>query len=64
MEPGIHDGNNPQHWKTGLDGSEAGFQLRSLQGLARQKPRSISRPDLEDAARVPYYLFFDLVRNG
>jgi hypothetical protein len=41
---------------------QAGFELRGLRE-PRPTPEALqSHPDLEDAARVPYYLFFDLVR--
>jgi SAM-dependent methyltransferase len=40
---------------------QAGFQLRSLQEPCPTDKALRSRPDLEDAARVPYYLFLDLV---
>jgi ubiquinone/menaquinone biosynthesis C-methylase UbiE len=40
---------------------ESGFQLRSIQEPRPTDNALRSRPDLEDAARVPYYLFFDLV---
>ena len=41
---------------------EAGFQLRALKEPCPTNQSLRTRPDLEDAARVPYYLFFDLVR--
>jgi SAM-dependent methyltransferase len=41
---------------------EAGFQLRALKEPCPTAEALQSHPDLEDAARVPYYLFFDLVR--
>ena len=40
---------------------EAGFQLRALKEPCPTDQALRARPDLEDAARVPYYLFFDLV---
>jgi SAM-dependent methyltransferase len=40
----------------------AGFQLRALKEPCPTDQALGTRPDLEDAARVPYYLFFDLVR--
>lgn len=40
---------------------EAGFQLRALAEPCPTEQALRTRPDLEDAARVPYYLFFDLV---
>jgi len=40
----------------------AGFQLRALQEPRPTAEALRARPDLEDAARVPYYLFFDLLR--
>ena len=41
---------------------EAGFELRGLRE-PRPTPEALQlHPDLEDAARVPYYLFFDLMR--
>jgi SAM-dependent methyltransferase len=39
---------------------QAGFQLRSLQEPCPREEVLRRRPDLEDAARVPYYLFLDL----
>jgi ubiquinone/menaquinone biosynthesis C-methylase UbiE len=39
----------------------AGFQLRALKEPCPTEQALRTRPDLEDAARVPYYLFFDLV---
>ena len=42
----------------------AGFQLRAFQ---EQRPTDEAlgrRPDLEDATRVPYYVFFDLIKPG
>jgi SAM-dependent methyltransferase len=39
----------------------AGFQLRGLKEPRPSDESLRSRPDLEDAARVAYYLFFDLV---
>jgi len=41
---------------------EAGFALRALKEPRPTDAALRTRPDLEDAARVPYYLFFDLVR--
>jgi len=41
----------------------AGFQLRSLQEPRPTIEALHSRPELHDAARVPYYLIFDLVRK-
>jgi SAM-dependent methyltransferase len=41
---------------------EAGFQLRALKEPRPTDEALRTRPDLEDAARVPYFLFFDLVR--
>ena len=41
---------------------DAGFQLRALKEPCPTDQALGTRPDLEDAARVPYYLFFDLVR--
>lgn len=41
---------------------DAGFQLRALKEPRPTEQALRTRPDLEDAARVPYYLFFDLVR--
>ena len=41
---------------------DAGFQLRAFQEPS-PTPEALRRtPDLEDAARVPYYVFFDLVK--
>ena len=40
----------------------AGFQLRALKEPCPTDQALGTRPDLEDAARVPYYLLFDLVR--
>jgi SAM-dependent methyltransferase len=41
---------------------ESGFRLRGLQEPCPTEQAIRSRPELEDAARVPYYLFFDLQR--
>jgi ubiquinone/menaquinone biosynthesis C-methylase UbiE len=41
---------------------QAGFQVRSLHEPRPTEETIRSRPELEDAARVPYYLFFDLIR--
>jgi ubiquinone/menaquinone biosynthesis C-methylase UbiE len=41
----------------------AGFRLRALREPRPTEEALRARPDLEDAARVPYYLFFDLVRE-
>ena len=41
---------------------DAGFQLRALKEPRPTDEALRARPDLEDAARVPYYLFFDLMR--
>jgi SAM-dependent methyltransferase len=41
---------------------EAGFQLRALKEPRPTDHALRMRPDLEDAARVPYFLLFDLVR--
>jgi SAM-dependent methyltransferase len=41
---------------------EAGFHLRALKEPCPTEQALRARPDLEDAARVPYYLLFDLVR--
>lgn len=43
---------------------EAGFELRAVKEPRPTEQALRSRPDLEDAARVPYYLFFDLARPG
>ncbi|HUL49024.1 MAG TPA: methyltransferase domain-containing protein [Gemmatimonadales bacterium] len=40
----------------------AGFQLRGLKEPRPTDEALRAHPDLEDAARVPYFLFFDLVR--
>jgi SAM-dependent methyltransferase len=40
----------------------AGFQLRALKEPRPTDQALRIRPDLEDAARVPYFLLFDLVR--
>jgi hypothetical protein len=40
----------------------AGFRLRALQEPRPTAEALRARPDLEDADRVPYYLFFDLLR--
>jgi ubiquinone/menaquinone biosynthesis C-methylase UbiE len=40
---------------------EAGFHLRALKEPCPTEQALRKRPDLEDAARVPYYLLFDLV---
>lgn len=40
---------------------EAGFHLRALKEPCPTEQALRARPDLEDAARVPYFLFFDLV---
>ena len=39
---------------------DAGFDLRALKEPCPTKQALRTRPDLEDAARVPYYLLFDL----
>ena len=39
---------------------EAGFELRGLREPRPTEAALRARPDLEDASRVPYYLFFDL----
>ena len=41
---------------------EAGFQVRALKEPYPTQEALQSHPDLEDAGRVPYYLFFDLAR--
>jgi SAM-dependent methyltransferase len=41
---------------------DAGFQLRAFKEPRPTEQALRTRPDLEDAARVPYYLFFDLLR--
>jgi SAM-dependent methyltransferase len=41
---------------------DAGFQLRGLKEPCPTQEALRSHPDLEDAARVPYYLFFDLLK--
>jgi SAM-dependent methyltransferase len=41
---------------------EAGFVLRGLREPRPTQDAIRARPELEDAARVPYYLFFDLQR--
>jgi len=41
---------------------EAGFELRALKEPRPTDQALHARPDLEDAARVPYFLFFDLAR--
>jgi len=41
---------------------EVVFQLRALKEPCPTDQALGTRPDLEDAARVPYYLFFDLAR--
>jgi len=40
----------------------AGYELRALKEPCPTAEALRSHPDLEDAARVPYYLFFDLVK--
>jgi ubiquinone/menaquinone biosynthesis C-methylase UbiE len=42
---------------------DAGFELRALKEPRPADQALRAHPDLEDAARVPYYLFFDLVRH-
>jgi ubiquinone/menaquinone biosynthesis C-methylase UbiE len=42
----------------------AGFQLRALREPRPTEQALRERPDLEDAAKVPYYVIFDLVRDG
>jgi SAM-dependent methyltransferase len=39
---------------------DAGFRIRALKEPHPTEEALRMRPDLEDAARVPYYLFFDL----
>jgi len=41
---------------------DAGFQLRAFKEPRPTDTALRTRPDLEDAARVPYYVVFDLVR--
>jgi ubiquinone/menaquinone biosynthesis C-methylase UbiE len=41
---------------------DAGFQLRAFREPRPTTAAVRARPDLEDAARVPYYAMFDLVR--
>lgn len=41
----------------------AGFQLRAFKEPRPTDEALRTRPDLEDAARVPYYVLFDLVRQ-
>jgi ubiquinone/menaquinone biosynthesis C-methylase UbiE len=41
----------------------AGFQLRALREPRPTEQALRERPDLEDAAKVPYYVIFDLVRS-
>lgn len=40
----------------------AGFQLRAFREPSPTASALDQRPDLEDAARIPYYVFFDLVK--
>lgn len=42
---------------------EAGFELRALKEPRPTEEALRKHPDLEDAARVPYYLIFDLLRK-
>lgn len=42
----------------------AGFQVRALREPSPSEEALVSRPDLEDATRMPYFLIFDLVRAG
>jgi SAM-dependent methyltransferase len=42
----------------------AGFRLRAFREPRPSDEGLRRRPDLEDAARVPYYVFFDLVKPG
>jgi hypothetical protein len=39
-----------------------GFQLRAFREPCPTDQALRKRPDLEDSARVPYYVFFDLVK--
>jgi SAM-dependent methyltransferase len=41
---------------------DAGFQLRAFKEPRPTDEALRTRPELEDAARVPYYVFFDLMR--
>jgi hypothetical protein len=41
----------------------AGFQLRAFHEPRPSEQVLRERPDLEDAAKVPYYVVFDLVRG-
>jgi SAM-dependent methyltransferase len=41
----------------------AGFRVRALREPRPSEAALASRPDLEDAARMPYFLIFDLVRD-
>jgi ubiquinone/menaquinone biosynthesis C-methylase UbiE len=40
----------------------AGFQIRSVREPRPTREALVSRPDLEDATRMPYFLIFDLQR--
>ncbi|MFN2567403.1 MAG: hypothetical protein ABR499_20595 [Gemmatimonadaceae bacterium] len=40
----------------------AGFHLRAFRESRPSEEALRERPDLEDAAKVPYYVIFDLVR--
>jgi ubiquinone/menaquinone biosynthesis C-methylase UbiE len=42
----------------------AGFSLRAFREPRPSEAALRERPDLEDAAKVPYYVIFDLVRGG
>jgi ubiquinone/menaquinone biosynthesis C-methylase UbiE len=43
---------------------EAGFELRALKEPRPTDEALRKHPDLEDAGRVPYYVFFDLMRKA
>jgi hypothetical protein len=42
----------------------AGFQLRAFREPRPSEQALRERPELEDAAKVPYYVIFDLVRGA
>jgi hypothetical protein len=42
----------------------AGFRVDALSEPCPSERALVSHPDLEDATRMPYFLIFDLVREG
>jgi len=44
--------------------ADAGFRVRALREPRPTEEAVRARPELEDAARVPYFLILDLVSDG